>query len=109
MGGVARKNEKTKTDLNDPLEFETYVIKSTRKSKVPVKVEDPAVLRMVAGLLDTEKKAPHKGTAAKRPVPRAVVEVELPNPTSPPAPVEQRLQNLEGQMDEILSLLKDKK
>ena len=43
---------KKKPDTNQPspdnLEFETYLIKSTRKSKVPTKVEDPKALRMVA-------------------------------------------------------------
>lgn len=45
---VPKKNDQTNSSSHDALEFETYVIKSTRKSKVPTKVEDPKVLRFAA-------------------------------------------------------------
>jgi hypothetical protein len=92
-------------DRDGNFDIELYVIRTTRKSKVPLKIEDPDVLRMVERLLPKPKGAkPNKG-------PRKVRQIQLPpapEPVAPPAPVEQRLQNLEGQISKILTLLEDK-
>ena len=90
-------------DRDGNFDIELYVIRTTRASKVPLKIEDPTVLRMVESLLN-------KGKTPKK-APRKVRDVQLPHasePAAPPPPVEQRLQNLEGQIGTILSLLEDK-
>jgi hypothetical protein len=43
-----REEPQDQQRLPDPLVFETYVIKSTRKSKVPAKVRDAKALNFVA-------------------------------------------------------------
>jgi hypothetical protein len=102
---VPSKKPNSIYDHDGNFDIELYAIRTTRKSKVPLKVEDPQVLQMVGALLNRGK-----STKPKK-APRKVTDVQLPpapEPTPPADPVDERLQRLEGQMEKILSLLEDK-
>ncbi len=71
-------------DRDGNFDIELYCIRTTRASKVPLKVEDQQVLGMVERLLPKPVGArPKKAKTTTTRVPREIVDVELPEPPAP--------------------------